>query len=169
MADYKPAFMRMVHHEDPLLTGLVKTDNNGGKVRYGLNSIANPTLEARHYYDVPAAQALVFAEMYYGQWYWEHIRGPLIDDQESAYQIFDFSVTSGAATSCKMAQRAINELSSEPALAVDGVIGPKTMHYLNSVIDHDKFVANFKERRKSFYIALNDPTYEKGWLKRVDS
>lgn len=168
MADFDAAFNRMIHHEDSTLSGKVTIDNNGGKVRFGLNSIAHPDLLDKHYYDIDRDRALMFATLQYGLWYWEPIKGPIISDQDSAYQIFDFSVTSGVIPSGKMVQRVLNDMACNPVLVIDGRIGPKTLYCLNKT-DATQFVANFKDRRKAFYTALNEPEYLEGWLKRVDS
>jgi len=173
MANYLVAFPYMVVNEDSTLKGDVETDNDGGKVRYGLNSKAHPNLLTSGFYEESAANALLEAREHYKEWYWLPVHGDQITDQNVANKVFDQSVPMGIDECGKLAQRTLNVLSQWTSpLMEDGVIGPLTMNQLNKANPTD-FLKEFKVICGHYYntLVLQNPKYEKylkGWLVRLN-
>jgi len=178
MAVYKKAFVFMIHHEDSTLAGKVQTDNDGGKVRFGLNSNAHPELLTSGFYERPVAEALVEALDHYREWYWRAVHGDMITSQAVANKIFDQSVPMGVGQVGKLVQRTLNDFTNPPVpvLQVDGIIGPKTVALLNTAtsgINAQEFMKQFGFRVDKFYKALVDthPQWAEdlpGWLARLN-
>lgn len=96
--------------------------------------------------------------------YWDKIRGDEIESERIAIKLFDCAVNMGPHRAIKLAQEALNDLGHW--LSADGVIGPKTLGALNKV-DEDVFFLFFVAKLEQFYIGLNRPKYQKGWLRRA--
>jgi lysozyme family protein len=104
--------------------------------------------------------------------YWDEVRGDDIELQELANIVFDFQVNAGDRSS-KLLQQAINGLGANPALAVDGAIGPGTLRALKAA-DQKAVYRRFKQGRIDYYndLVAKRPSLGKflnGWLKRVNS
>lgn len=171
MAEYKPAFDITVRNEDPTLSGKVMTDNNGGKVRYGLNSKAHPDLESSGYYLLDADLALTYAQGYYHDWYWQVIRGDVIANQAVANKVFDQSVVMGIHDAVVCLQRSMLMVATQQILVQDGVLGPMSMKSLNAQ-DPLSFLTRYKSQLTRHYRLIvlahsEDITYLNGWLDRV--
>lgn len=104
-----------------------------------------------------------------GDWYktefWDKVHGDEINDQNVAYNIFDFAVNAGVYRGSKVAQQVVN---AQP----DGVIGEKSIVAINAY-DPEKFISQYKVRRAAFYqnIVDNNPSqhvFLAGWLNRVE-
>jgi|SRR6185437_1141940 len=96
-------------------------------------------------------------KQWYKRYYWDAIKGDYIDSQRLADLIFDFHVTSGQAI--KILQYLLN-------LTEDGIFGNLTLQAVNNA--PDTLFDQYKEARRQYYLSLNQPTFIKGWLKRVD-
>lgn len=104
--------------------------------------------------------------------YWDEVRGDEIELQELANILFDFQVNAGDRAS-RLLQQVINDLGANPALAVDGDIGPATLRALNAA-DQKSVYRRFKQGRIDYYenLAAARPSIGKflnGWLDRVNS
>jgi len=104
--------------------------------------------------------------------YWDKVRGDDIELQELADIVFDFQVNAGGSAS-KLLQRVLNELGTQPPVAVDGDIGPGTMAALNRM-DQRAIYRRYKQGRIDYYqdLVAKRPALGKflnGWLKRVNS
>ena len=91
--------------------------------------------------------------------YWDAVKGDALSGGVD-YAAFDFAINAGPAASRKMIQRALG-------VNPDGVIGPATMAAINAM-DGKVFLDKFSQAKRDFYIGLHNPTYEKGWLTRVE-
>lgn len=110
-------------------------------------------------------QALII----YKNQYWDRIKADQIEDGDLRYLLFDFNVTSGS-ISVKVLQRTINSLGG--SIAIDGVIGNKTLALINSINSIDLY-NKFKLNRQLFYSELvirrpKDTKYIDGWTNRVN-
>lgn len=167
MADYKTALNLTLLNEDPDLSGEVRIDNNGGKVRFGLNSKAHP--ELIDFYTVSRDDAFRFAAIYYNEWYWNPVRGLYLVSQVIANKLFDQAVVCNVAPAVTMAQRALQDMSID--LKDDGHLGPITLYNLNTV-NPDMFLTGFKVELEKHYRRIvdahpEDAQYLNGWLARA--
>ena len=110
MIDKYICFLNTLRNEDSTLSGVIATDNNGFKVRWGLN-------EKFH----PGASAMTFeqAMKVYNSDYWpEGLEN--ISSQVIANMVFDFGFNHGKESSVTVFQAWLG-------VQVDGVIGPETI------------------------------------------
>jgi lysozyme family protein len=75
------------------------------------------------------------------------------------YLVFDFAVNAGVGRSIKTLQTAIG-------VTADGSFGPLSLSAINN-LEPKLLIERFTDAKEKFYKALNNPTYEKGWLARV--
>ena len=114
-------------------------------------------------------------EIYRAEW-WDKYRYEALNNLLIATKIFDTAVNTGAKRAHKIAQISINRLSDKP-LAVDGILGAKTMaaiNYFEIKGWRSKLLYELRETQRHFYINLvaDKPTlkvFEKGWLARASS
>lgn len=90
------------------------------------------------------------AKAIYKPKYWDKVKGDSIQSQPVANIIFDHAVNAGVSRSAKMAQAVLKVEFEKSNLAVDGMIGPKTLAELNSV-NAAQFHDEFKKLRKDYY------------------
>lgn len=100
----------------------------------------------------------------YKIWFWDKIKGDLINNQSVANIIADHAVNAGVNGSGKLTQRVLND-NFGFNLIVDGIIGNKTISAINSV-DAEKLHSYLKKAREEFYINLGGD-FLKGWLYRL--
>lgn len=146
-------------------------DNNGYKVRYGLNARWHPDLVKAGFYDAETAVALSAAKHEYEYWYWLGVRGDLMTDQDVANKVFDQSVPLGVGSVAQCLQRALCELTGHD-LMVDGHIGTVTIVTLNEN-DGTSLMPLFKQELLDHYdkVVLAHPEYAAdlpGWIARVN-
>jgi lysozyme family protein len=75
------------------------------------------------------------------------------------YLVFDFAVNAGVGRSAKTLQSAVGATP-------DGSIGPLTLAAVAKQSETE-LIDNFSAAKVDFYVGLNNPTYEDGWLNRV--
>lgn len=114
--------------------------------------------------------------------YHEHFWKPLGCDalpQPIGEMLFDQGVNGGNAAARKLLQRAINAVRPvASAIAVDGVIGPRTIAVMNAVINQsadgmDVLAEAYRQAVRNRYHAIvaRDPSqrrFLRGWLRRAD-
>lgn len=93
---------------------------------------------------------------------------------ELAAYLFDIGVNMGTITGIKMLQRAISLIKPTPTLVYDGVLGPKTLGWIEGLTANErkslgKLVAYEHARRYLDLIAADNSQrkYINGWLSRV--
>ena len=75
------------------------------------------------------------------------------------YLLFDFGVNAGVGQSVLLLQRAVG---ANP----DGAMGPLTFAATITQNPAD-LIERFSSQKKQFYISLNDPVNEQGWMNRL--
>lgn len=76
------------------------------------------------------------------------------------YLLFDFAVNAGCGQAVRLLQRSVG---STP----DGGMGPNTLK-ATLAFDAQDLIEKYSKTKQEFYISLNNPVYEKGWLNRVE-
>ncbi len=108
------------------------------------------------------------AKEIYKQDWWERYSYYRIQDQFIATKVFDLSVNMGAKQAHKILQRAIWAVlgDHQSSLSDDGILGPKTLHKVNSLNNRELMPA-LRAEAAGFYRSLRQPKYLKGWLNRA--
>jgi lysozyme family protein len=177
VADLSQAFAFVMRHEDSTLSGVVETDNDGGKVRLGVNSKSHPRALSDGFYEMPLDQALVYAMDLFKYDYWSAVCGYTIPDQRSANQVADLAFNCGTHEAVKILQRAANYcLPTRSLILVDGEIGPRTLGAVIEVANRSpqELLAAIKQYGEQYYRDLArrkpaDAKYLNAWLSRLDA
>lgn len=100
--------------------------------------------------------------------YWDAIKGDYIEIQPLANKFFDAIVQPGF-ISIKLMQRSILDLTKDKKFVADGIVGSKTLNYLNS-LNCDELLDLFRKRLVIYYEeGNNNPRFINGWIKRAMS
>ena len=93
----------------------------------------------------------------YEKEYWARVKG---DDLPAGLdiQVMDMSINSGVSRAAKLLQKVVG-------VKQDGGIGPQTLAAV-SKMDPVDIIENYAAQRAAFYKRLNQPRFEKGWLRR---
>ncbi|MCJ8208651.1 hypothetical protein MUY27_02960 [Mucilaginibacter sp. RS28] len=135
-------------------------------------------------HDIPAANKLLrsdqklqaLVDAFYKQNFWDVFKLDLVTDQDIANEIYDTAVNMGVAIAAKFLQRALNLANRNqklyPDLAVDGIIGTKTISALNSNPNKKLILKLLNGLQIARYISImeNNPTqeiYAESWLSRT--
>lgn len=116
------------------------------------------------------------AKIIFKLFFWDPNLYEKIWAQSLANQVFDFCINAGAYranTTLQDVCNKFNDLNRRSSLAIDGIIGRRTLYCVNSNANNDLFVESYKDARKTYYSKLADknPSQRKflqGWLNRVD-
>lgn len=165
MADFAPAFERMIHDEG----GYQLTDipgDRGGQTYAGIARKPNPQWAGWALVDRKemGGQLTSLVRDFYRQNYWDRIRGDEIRDQQIAETIFNFGVNTGIGVAAKLAQVIVG-------VTPDGAIGAKTIERLN-ICTPEKFVPTYALAKIQRYAAIcnKDRSQSKfllGWINRT--
>lgn len=128
--------------------------DKGGETKYGISKSAFPEEDIKHLTKTRAKEL-------YRKHYYEPSKASQIANRVVAMHFFDHCVNGGLRGASRLLQKAAGGVD------VDGLVGPKTLERVNSL--GSLFICDFIEARKSFYIGLKNPRFEKGWLNRVDN
>ncbi len=165
MANYEPAFEKMIHNEGGYTLHKVQGDR-GGLTYAGITEKFYPDWEGwdlvKHDPNNPKITGMVRA--FYKKHYWDRILGDQIQSQNTAESIFDFGVNAGVGTSAKLAQLVVGA-------SPDGIIGERTIAKINEY-DEKLFVANFALSKVARYASIvnKDRSQAKfllGWINRT--
>lgn len=174
MADRHIAFLFVMAHEDVTMSGVVATDNDGGQVRFGVNSKSNPQAVGDGFYTMPVTDALVYAEKLFVAKYWSAVMGNDIAVQRIANQVADLYFLSER-EAILILQRAVNRFVATP-ISVDGAMGPVTLATVNVVADPLSLLDAIKAQAIVFYQSLvkKDPVKYttqdyKSWVSRLNA
>lgn len=162
MADFQPAFERMIRDEGGYVLHIVPGDRGGqtfaGVARASWPSWAGWSLIDRG--ETPSAQMV---RDFYKQNFWDDIRGDELVHQAVASDIFNFYVNTGRPAKV-LAQLVVGTTP-------DGAIGPRTVAALNEA-DPEKFVLAYAIAKITRYrdIVQRDRSQMKfllGWISRT--
>lgn len=163
MADFLPAFEKMIRREGGYVLHTVAGDR-GGQTYAGIARNAWPQWEAWRAIDdgdMPPAEVV---RAFYQAQFWFSIHGDKITDQSIAETIFDFSVNGGVKTAAILAQTIVG-------VTPDGKIGPKTLAAINAQ-NSEKFIMAYALAKIARYAAIvrRDRSQQKfllGWVSRA--
>ncbi len=163
MADFEPAFQRMLRNEGGLKLHKVEGDT-GGQTYGGIARNKNPQWPGWAYFDRGETAPTELVRRFYLDSVWDRLRLSEVRHQRVAENIFDFAVNAGNGTSARLAQIVVGAVA-------DGVIGPKTLASLN-MLEPDRFVPLFALAKLARYrdIVTKDRTQQKfllGWINRT--
>ena len=163
MADFIPAFEKMIVNEGGYVLHTVQGDR-GGQTFAGIARNAWPKWEGWAVIDRGGRPDAETVRRFYRENFWQPVRGDEIDNQDVARTLFDFAVNAGARTAAILAQTVLG-------VTPDGRPGPKTISALNA-IDPEKFILAYALAKLARYrdIVTRDRSQQKfllGWLNRT--
>ena len=162
MADFNPAFERMIRDEGGFVLHNVPGDR-GGQTYAGIARNMHPKWPGWALIDRAETPPAQMVHDFYRINFWDDIRGNEITHQAVASDIFNFYVNTG---------RPAKVLAQVVAgVTPDGAFGPRTLAALNGV-DPEKFVLAYALAKITRYrdIVQRDRTQLKflmGWLNRT--
>jgi len=164
MADFAPAFEKMLHDEGGMQLTNIPGDR-GGMTYAGIARNANPDWAGWKfvdYKDFGGATQLV--REFYKVNFWDRVRGDELTNQAIAETIFNFAVNTGVGVASKLAQLIVG-------VTPDGAIGAKTIERLN-ICTSEKFLPAYAIAKISRYaqICNKDRSQSKfllGWINRT--
>ena len=163
MADFNPAFEKMIHDEG----GYQLTDipgDRGGMTYAGIARKPNPNWKGWQFIDLKDfGSATPLVREFYKLHFWDRVRGDDITNQAIAETIFNFAVNTGVGVASKLAQLIVGTTP-------DGAIGPKTVERLN-ICTAEKFLPAYALAKIQRYvnICMKDRSQSKfllGWTRR---
>ncbi len=98
--------------------------------------------------------------------YWNDMKGDLYDSQAIANAVVDFAWASGGGGSRKSL---IKFLKQKGIVANDSASISKGFNSLVKKEGEAKVFSDLIDHRKNYFISLNQPANEEGWLKRMDT
>ena len=107
--------------------------------------------------------------VFYKRNFWNINYLDLINDQQIANTVYDFSVNAGEDTAAAMMQNAVNNITKLKVLVVDGDLGVKSIAAINKY-NAELLYNEFNRLRKAHYqkIAVGDQrVWLNGWLQRL--
>jgi lysozyme family protein len=125
MADYLPAYERMIKDEGGYTLHKVEGDR-GGQTYAGIARRFHPGWPGWGAIDAGGEPPAALVRDFYAVEFWDRIRGDSIRDQRIAETIFNFAVNADWRVAAKIAQAIVG-------VTPDGQIGEKTLAALNSV------------------------------------
>lgn len=166
MADFTPAFEKMINHEGGFILANVANDN-GGQTYAGIARNYHPNWEGWQIIDRGDLDNPILTQKvrdFYKSNFWKSCKGEDITNQKIAESIFDFAVNAGTRTASKLAQIVVDATP-------DGIIGSKTLAKLNNC-DDELFISKFALAKVARYaeICRRTPIQTKfllGWINRT--
>ena len=159
MDNFDYAFKKTIGHEggyqnDPKdrgnwTTGEIGKGQNKG-TKFGISAMSYPKLDIRNL-------TLDQAKEIYKQDYWIKSKAPEFPTGVD-FMAFDIAVNHGVGRAVRMIQEAAG-------VKADGIFGPKTNMAVRGQ-DRRELLANIATVRDKFFADLNNPRFEKGWLRR---
>lgn len=162
MADFKPAYERMIRDEGGYVLHNVPGDR-GGQTYAGIARNMHPKWPGWQHIDASATPPAQLIHDFYKTKFWDDIRGDQITSQVIASDIFNFYVNTGRPAKV-LAQLVIDATP-------DGAFGPRTVTAINAA-DPEKFVLSYALAKITRYrdIVQRDRTQIKflmGWINRT--
>jgi lysozyme family protein len=164
MADFTPAFEKMLHDEGGMQLTNIPGDR-GGMTYAGIARNANPNWAGWAFVDKQDwGSATPLVREFYKANFWDKLRGDDITVQPIAESIFNFGVNTGIGVAVKLAQVIVG-------VTPDGAIGQKTVERLN-ICTAENFLPSYAIAKISRYAAIcnKDKSQSKfllGWVNRT--
>jgi len=164
MADFAPAFEKMLHDEGGMQLTNIPGDR-GGMTYAGIARNANPDWKGWQFIDLKDfGSATPLVREFYKSNFWDRVRGDELTNQAIAETIFNFAVNTGVGVASKLAQLIVGTTP-------DGAIGAKTVERLN-ICTAEKFLPAYALAKISRYaqICNKDRSQSKfllGWINRT--
>ena len=155
MKDYFPQIFEYLMNIEGVYSN--DPDDPGGETRWGISSVAFPDANIRTRED---------AKEFYRINFWEKYKCDQIKSIILAAEIFVAVVNVNAVKVIGYLQTACNNLGA--SLEVDGLIGPKTISFLNSFKHPKAIVSGLEGEMYKHYVEQGKKKYISGWLIRND-
>jgi lysozyme family protein len=165
MADFGPAFEKMIHDEG----GYQLTDipgDRGGMTYAGIARNPNPDWLGWPLVDRKefGGSLTSMVREFYRQRFWNVIRGDELRSQEIAETIFNFGVNTGTGVAVKLAQLIVG-------VTPDGAVGEKTVQKFNT-IDGEAFKKAYALAKITRYADIcnknrSQSKFLLGWINRT--
>jgi lysozyme family protein len=164
MADFLPAYERMILNEGGYKLTNVKADR-GGMTYAGIARNRWPLWGGWHEVDAGTLPSADTVREFYRSNFWDALKLDGIENQDVARTLFDFAVNAGTGTAAKLAQVVAGTTP-------DGQIGPKSIAAINAVDPAELFMARLALAKLARYeqIVTKDRTQGRfllGWLRRT--
>lgn len=159
--DFKEALNKVIQLEGGLT--LHKNPTEDFETYAGIYRKAHPDWEGWKYIDNGQIPPFSLVEDFYCENYWRPFEK--IENSKIKALLFETAVNLGIIQTVKLAQKVIG-------VKVDGILGPKTLHAINSIEPED-FIRDFILLRIAFYTALANKNpqkyglYLRGWINRA--
>jgi lysozyme family protein len=166
MADFDPAFERMIQNEGGY--GLINiAADRGGQTYAGIARNFHPSWPGWKIIDNNQMENLELSALvrsFYKEQFWDRVGGDAIQRQIIAESIFDFAVNAGISTAAKLTQIVVGAVP-------DGRIGPVTLEKLDG-IDSSIFVLKYAVAKIARYAEICNKNREQskfllGWINRT--
>lgn len=166
MADFDPAFERMIQNEGGYRLINIAEDR-GGQTYAGIARNFHPAWPGWKIIDNNQMDNLELSALvrrFYKEQFWDRVGGDAIQQQIIAESIFDFAVNAGISTAAKLTQIVVGTVP-------DGRIGPVTLEQLNSM-DASIFVLKYAVAKIARYAEICNKNREQskfllGWINRT--
>lgn len=163
MADFLPAFERMILNEGGYVLHNVASDR-GGPTYAGIARNRWPSWPGWKVLDAGQEPPADVVRDFYRANFWQPLGLDEVQDQTVARTVFDFAANAGTGTAAKLAQLVVGTTP-------DGRIGPKTTAALNAA-DPDLFCARYALAKLARYrdIVARDRSQQRfllGWVNRL--
>lgn len=153
MASFTTAIKIILNNEGGYVNN---PSDKGGETNFGISKRSYPNLDIKNLTRKEAKEI-------YRVDYWNKIHGERLNNQDIAYQIFDFTVNAGYTRATKTTQKLLN-------IKVDGIFGEQTISNLNSCF-YELFISNYRIERIKYYTNLARKTSQRqflySWIRRV--
>jgi lysozyme family protein len=163
MADFLPAYERMIRNEGGYVLHEVAGDR-GGQTYAGIARNAWPRWQGWVSIDKGEIPPTPLVREFYRELFWDQVKGDDITHQRVAETLFDFAVNAGFRTAIRLAQIVVGTTP-------DGVMGPITVSAVNAQ-DEETFMARYTIAKIARYaeIVNRDRSQAKfllGWINRT--
>ena len=163
MADFAPAFEKMLHDEGGMQLTNIPGDR-GGMTYAGIARNANPDWAGWQFIDrKDFGSATQLVREFYKVNFWDRVRGDELTNQAIAETIFNFAVNTGVGIASKLAQLIVGATP-------DGAIGAKTLERLN-ICTAEKFLPAYALAKIQRYVDIcmknrDQSKFLLGWVRR---
>jgi len=163
MADFLPAFERMIRNEGGYKLTDIKGDR-GGQTYAGIARNRWPSWFGWRDIDAGQTPDTELVRQFYRANFWNAVQGDSIASQHISESLFDFAVNAGVGTAVKLAQIVAG-------VTPDGALGQKTLAALNALDGHGFKIAYALAKIARYRdIVTHDRSQQKfllGWINRT--